>query len=73
MKFPDRSTVERVRAEYPPGTRIILRHMSDPQAPPVGTCGEITGVDDLADLLVKWDNGSSLKVILSEDIVEKVE
>ena len=73
MKFPDRSTVERVRAEYPPGTRVILRRMEkDPQAPPIGTLGTVICTDDVADLLVKWDNGSGLKVIYGEDYVEKV-
>lgn len=53
---------------FPVGTRIILIHMDDVQAPPRGTKGTVTGVDDLGDLLVDWDNGSGLKVILGEDI-----
>lgn len=53
---------------FPVGTRIILIHMDDAQAPPRGTKGTVTGVDDLGDLLVDWDNGSGLKAILGEDI-----
>lgn len=53
---------------FPVGTRIILIHMDDVQAPPRGTKGTVTGVDDLGDLLVDWDNGSGLKAILGEDI-----
>ena len=72
MKFPDRNTVERVRKEYPAGTRVILEEMSDPQAPPVGTLGTVLGVDDTASLLMKWDNGSGLNVVYGEDRVTKM-
>ena len=72
MRFPDRNTVERVRKEYPAGTRVILEEMSDPQAPPVGTLGTVLGVDDTAGLLMKWDNGSGLNVVYGEDRVTKM-
>jgi hypothetical protein len=72
MKFPDRNTVERVRKEYPAGTRVILEEMSDPQAPPVGTLGTVLGVDDTASLLMKWDNGSGLNVVYGVDRVKKM-
>ena len=72
MNFPDRNTVERVRKEYPAGTRVILEEMSDPQAPPVGTIGTVLGVDDTASLLMKWDNGSGLNVVYGEDRVTKM-
>ena len=72
MNFPDRNTVERVRKEYPVGTRVILEQMDDPQAPPVGTLGTIIGVDDAANLLTKWDNGSGLNVAYGEDRVTKM-
>ena len=72
MKFPDRETVERVRKEYPVGTRVILEQMEDPQAPPAGTLGTVIGVDDTASLLMKWDNGSGLNVVYGEDRVTKM-
>lgn len=53
---------------FPAGTRIVLIHMEDVQAPPRGTKGTVTGVDALGDLLVDWDNGSGLKAILGQDI-----
>ena len=31
MKFPSREIVERVRREYPTGTRVELIRMDDPQ------------------------------------------
>ena len=39
MRFPSKETVERIRKEYPVGTRVELVQMDDPQAPPVGTKG----------------------------------
>ena len=72
MNFPDRSTVERVRKEYPEGTRVILEEMSDPQAPPVGTLGTVLAVDDTASLIMRWDNGSGLNVVYGEDRVTKM-
>ncbi len=70
--FPSRETVERVRRQYPSGTRVELVRMDDIQAPPVGTLGTVLGVDDTGSLLMKWDNGSGLNVVYGEDIVRKV-
>ena len=72
MKFPDRKTVERIREEYPPGTRVILERMNDEFAPKIGTLGTVTGVDDTASICVDWDNGSSLNVVYGEDRVKKM-
>ena len=68
--FPGRETVERLKQQYPVGTRIVLRKMEDFQAPPVGTRGTVQGVDDIGSLLVKWDNGSGLNVVYGVDEVE---
>lgn len=73
MRFPSREIVERVRREYPAGTRVELVRMEDVQAPPIGTRGTVTGVDDTASILVDWDNGSGLHVIYGEDICRKLE
>ena len=72
MKFPSREIVERVRREYPAGTRVELVRMDDVQAPPVGTQGTVKGVDDTGSILMRWDNGSGLNVVYGEDIVRKV-
>lgn len=72
MKFPGREIVEQVRKEYPVGTRVILQRMDDCQAPPVGTKGTVTGVDDTASILVAWDNGSHLNVVYGEDYAKKI-
>ena len=47
MKFPSREIVERIRREYPAGTRVELVRMDDVQAPPAGTKGTVLGVDDI--------------------------
>ena len=72
MKFPSKETVERVRREYPAGTRVELVRMDDVQAPPIGTEGVVTGVDDTASLMVRWSNGSHLNVIYGEDYAVKI-
>ena len=72
MRFPNRQQVERVRKQYPAGTRVELVQMDDAQAPPIGTAGTVTGVDDTGSILVDWDNGSGLNVIYGEDIVRKI-
>lgn len=72
MRFPSREIVERVRREYPAGTRVELVRMDDAQAPPTGTLGTVTGVDDTASLLMRWDNGSHLNVVYGEDVVCKI-
>ena len=72
MLFPNKETVERVRKQYPVGTRVELVEMDDFQAPPIGTLGTVEGVDDTASLLVAWDNGSHLNVIYGVDMVKKL-
>ena len=72
MRFPNKETVDRVRRQYPVGTRVELVQMDDFQAPPIGTKGTVEGVDDTASLLVAWDNGSHLNVIYGEDVVRKI-
>ena len=68
-----RETVERLRKEYPRGCRVQLVKMDDPQAPPVGTCGTVDGVDDIGSIMVNWDNGSGLSVAYGEDICRRID
>lgn len=67
MKFPSKADLERLRRTYPQGTKVRLVAMDDVQAPPVGTKGEILGVDDVGNILVSWENGSSLNLIPDVD------
>ena len=72
MLFANRAQVERLLLRYPIGTRVELVEMDDVQAPPIGTQGTVTGVDDAGSLLVDWDNGSGLNVIYGVDRVKKL-
>ena len=63
MRFPNKETVERVRSQYPVGTRVELVKMDDMQAPPIGTKGTVWGVDDTASIMVHWKiHGGALLV-----------
>lgn len=73
MIFPSKAIVDRVRKEYPAGTRVELTQMDDRQAPPIGTKGTVYGVDDTASVLVHWDNGSGLNVVYGVDGCRKIE
>ena len=72
QEYTRHTTVERLRKRYPNGTRVVLLQMDDPQAPPVGTKGTVYGVDDIANVLVCWDNGSRLNVAYGADRIGKV-
>lgn len=72
MKFPSREIIERLRREFPTGTRVELLQMDDAQVPPMGTQGTVLGVDDTGSLLMRWDNGSGLNVVYGEDVVRKI-
>ena len=52
------------------GKRIRINHMDDMLPVPDGTEGLITGIDDIGQIQVKWDNGSTLSVIEEIDDYE---
>ncbi len=72
MRFPSKAIVEKIKLEYPPGTRVELVKMDDIQAPPIGTKGTVTGVDDIDSIMVRWYNGSGLNLVYGEDICKKL-
>lgn len=71
--FIRKEILERLRKQYPPGTRVELIKMDDQQAPPTGTQGTVIGVDDIGSIMVSWDNGSGLSIVYGEDSCRKVE
>lgn len=73
MRFPNKAIVERLRREFPTGTRVELVKMDDPQAPPIGTQGTVRGVDDAGSIMVAWDNGSGLSVAYGEDVCRVIQ
>ena len=58
---------------YPLGTKIKLIFMDDIQSPPKGTIGIVVNVDDIGQLIIKWDNGSSLNLLPETDLFEIIE
>ncbi len=68
-----RRQTERLREQYPPGTRVECVSMNDPFAPvPSGTRGNVMFVDDIAQIHVNWDTGSSLALNNDEDSFRKL-
>ena len=66
--FVDRNLVQRMKDQYPPGTRIELDFMGDdprPIAP--GTKGTVRIVDDMGTVHCYFDNGRRLGLIPGED------
>ena len=72
MRMIRQNELDALCSRYPAGTRVELLQMDDVQAPPIGTKGTVTGIDDTGSLLVNWDNGSGLNVIYGVDLVRKV-
>lgn len=74
MSFQDDIRMaQRIKELYPPGTRIVLNHMSDPYAPvEPGTRGTVQMVDDAGTIHPIFDNGRSLGIIPSEDSFRKL-
>lgn len=68
MKFPNKTYLENLRKQYPVGTKIQLISMRDEKYPILsGTIGEVTHIDDLGSIHMKWQNGSSLAIIPEVD------
>ena len=65
--------IDRLRIEYPVGTRVELISMEDEYRKlKPGERGTVTGVDDIGTIHVKWDCGSCLGVAFGEDHCKKV-
>lgn len=68
MRIPDKSQIEYFRSKYPAGTRICCDRMpDDPRPIKPGTMGTVVWVDDMCNILMKWDNGSSLSLVPGHD------
>lgn len=68
MQFPSKAYLEQLRKDYPAGTKIQLISMRDEKYPVLpGTVGEVTHIDDMGSIHMKWQNGSSLALIPEVD------
>ena len=71
--FLSNREVQRIRTLYEKGTRVELIHMDDPWSNLVpGDQGTVVGVDDAGQIMMRWDNGSSLSLIPGEDSFKRV-
>ena len=72
--FMTQKQVERIRDQYPPGTRLCCDEMpDDPRPIESGTLGTVMGVDDAGQIMMKWDNGRSLSLIPGVDSFHTIE
>ena len=66
----NRKTVERLRNQYPRGTKVELVEMDDPyRHMPSGLKGVVQFVDDACSIHVIWENGSTLAAIHGVDVI----
>ena len=67
-------TANRIKAEYPEGTRILLIKMSDddPRPIPPNTRGTVDFVDDMGTVHCKFDNGRNLGLVRRADSFRKL-
>ncbi|MBQ7932088.1 MAG: DUF4314 domain-containing protein [Clostridia bacterium] len=72
MLIPSDEIIAGLRKLFPKGCRVELIRMDDPQAPPIGTKGTVTHVDDIGTIHVAWDNGSRLGVAYDADSCRKL-
>jgi len=71
--FPSKETVQRIRAEFSPGTRVELIRMDDPYAAlKPGDQGTVSFVDDIGTVHINWDCGSSLGAAYGADMIRKL-
>lgn len=64
----NRNFVERMREQYPPGTRVeVVSLCNEEEHLKPGMKGTVVAVDDQPALLVNWDNGSSLSLLIGQD------
>lgn len=63
---------ERNRRLYPKGSIVILYNMYGEPKMPKGIKGIVDEVDDIGQIHVKWENGSSLALNVEVDSFRKV-
>lgn len=72
MHILSEKELKELKKKYPAGTRIRLIHMPDDPYPiPDSTEGTVIEVNRAGQIAVKWDNGSSLLLIVGVDEYEK--
>ena len=66
-------TLNRLKEDFPKGSRVELVKMDDPYTTlKAGDKGTVAFIDDLATIHVNWDKGSSLGLVYGEDLFIKL-
>lgn len=64
---------QRIKMQYPRGTRIVLLHMgNDPRPIQPNTRGTVEHVDDIGTVHCRFDNGRALGLITGVDDFRKL-
>ena len=70
--FYEEKYIQRIREEYPVGSRIVLDRMGDDPRPiEPGTKGTVRIVDDAGTIHCDFDNGRRLGLVPEEDIFHR--
>lgn len=72
MKEISLKTLNKLKKDFPKGSRVELVKMDDPYTTlKAGDKGTVAFIDDLATIHVNWDKGSSLGLVYGEDLFIK--
>ena len=73
MNKYEKNFAERIKNNYPPGTRILLLKMeNDPRPIEENTRGTVLAVDYIGTIHCAFDNGRTLGLIPGEDVYRKL-
>lgn len=67
----NKETLEKIKSSYIPGTKVLLHKMYG-ESLPDGLIGEIRKVDDIGQVHVNWENGSTLALNIELDNFEVI-
>lgn len=68
----DKNKVENTRREFPEGTLVRMIDMVDPRPIPEDMTGTVRYVDDIGNIHINWENGSTLALIPEADKFEVI-
>ena len=74
MAYPTEAEVERLRKEFPVGTRVELVRMDNEPNPDIhpGIRGTVEFIDDAGNIRVRWSYGGEVRVIYGVDECRKL-
>ena len=74
LAYPTEAEVEKLRKEFPVGTRVELVRMDNEPNPDIhpGIRGTVEFVDDAGNIRVRWSYGGEVRVIYGVDECRKL-